>query len=62
MVVIDGVDRGWAPWTGRIEQGSHTFAVKAKNKDKYTVNGGTRNIRGKNMTISVSVADPTPFN
>ncbi len=61
MVIIDGQDAGWAPWSGQLPVGSHTFALKAKNKEKFRTNDFTVRVAGNSQTIPINVPDPSVF-
>ena len=61
MVVVDGVDAGWAPWSGQLTPGYHTFALKAKNKEKLRTQDFGVNVSGRSQTIPINVADPSVF-
>jgi len=61
MIIIDGVDVGWAPWSGELTPGMHTFAMKAKNKEKLRTSDFTLNITGRSMTVPINVPDPSVF-
>jgi len=61
MVVIDGQDVGWAPWSGPLTPGMHTFAVKANNKAKLKTMDFNLKISGAKTTIPINVPDPSVF-
>ena len=61
MVVIDGQDVGWAPWSGTLTPGMHTFAVKANNKAKLKTQDFNLRVSGTRTTIPINVPDPSVF-
>jgi len=61
MIIVDGVDVGWAPWSGELTPGMHTFALKAKNKEKLRTSDFSVNVAGRSMTVPINVPDPSVF-
>lgn len=61
MVVVDGQDVGWAPWSGTLAPGLHTFAVKAKGKAKLKTQDFRVNVQGNRTTVPINVPDPSVF-
>ena len=61
MVTVDGVDVGWAPWSGTLSAGRHIFSLKAKNKAKLKTPDFSVNVSGNNQTIPINVPDPSVF-
>jgi hypothetical protein len=61
MIIIDGVDVGWAPWSGELSPGMHTCALKAKNKEKLRTSDFSVNVTGRSMTVPINVPNPSVF-
>ena len=61
MVIVDGQDVGWAPWSGELTPGMHTFALKAKNKEKFRTSDFAVSVSGSSKTIPINVPDPSVF-
>ena len=61
MVVVDGQDVGWAPWSGQLAPGMHTFAVKANNKAKLKTQDFNVRVQGRTTTVPINVPDPSVF-
>ena len=61
MIIVDGNDVGWAPWSGELTPGMHTFALKAKNKERLRTADFTVNISGVSKTVPINVPDPSVF-
>lgn len=61
MIIVDGVDVGWAPWSDELTPGMHTFALKAKNKEKLRTSDFSVNVSGRSMTVPINVPDPSVF-